>query len=59
MSSDGVVTVRISKTEIVELDKHTKGQLSRAGILRILVQNFLEMSEKEQRGFLTKRMFGE
>ena len=59
MSDDGIVTVRLPKTEIAVLDKHTKGQLSRAGILRILVQDFLEKSEKEQREFLTKRMFGE
>ena len=59
MSTEAMIAVRLAKKEIDQLDKHTKGQLSRAGILRILVHNFLDMSEKEQREFLTKRMFGE
>lgn len=58
MSKDTLVAVRLIQEEVAVLDKHTKGQLSRAAILRLLVQDFLEKSEKEQREFLVKRLFG-
>lgn len=55
---EALVAVRLTEEELERLDKHTQGQLSRAMLLRILVQDFIGKSEKEQRDFLIKRMFG-
>lgn len=55
---EALVAVRLTEDELEQLDKHTQGQLSRAMILRILVQDFIARSEKEQREFLIKRVFG-
>lgn len=54
---EALVAVRLTDDELVQLDKHTQGQLGRAMILRILVQDFIGKPEKEQRDFLIKRMF--
>ena len=59
MGNEAMVAVRLSSEEVSALDKHTKGQLSRAGIVRLLIQDFLEKSEEEQRQFLVERLFGE
>lgn len=59
MKKAGLVGVRLTGEEMEKLDRHTKGQLSRSQIVRILIQDFLEKSEKEQKDFLFKRLFGE
>ena len=53
-----MVGVRLTDEELKQLDRHTK-QLSRAQILRILVQEFLAKSEKEQRKFLVDHLVEE
>ena len=58
MKNNNVVTVRLSENEINSLDAHTKGQLNRSQIVRMIIQNFLEKSEDEQRHFLIKKLFG-
>jgi len=50
-----VVTVRLSQVEA--LDRVTVGQFSRSQIMRIVLQEFLKKSEKEQRKFLTSKAF--
>ena len=55
---EALVAVRLTEEELDQLDMHTQGQLSRALILRILVQDLIAKPEKEQREFLVKRMFG-
>ena len=58
MGKEGMIAIRLNRDEIEKLDVHTKGQLSRSQIVRILIQDFLDKSEEEQREFLIKRMFG-
>ena len=53
-----VVTVRLSQAEVEALDRLTIGQYSRSQVMRIVLQDFLTRSEKEQREFLTSRAFG-
>ena len=55
---DRLVAIRLTPDEIKRLDVHTKGQMSRSAIVRILVQDFVDKTEKQQRDFLVKRMFG-
>ena len=57
MSNDGMIAVRLTKQEIEALDKHSQGQLSRAQIVRILIQDFLARPEEEQRELRIKRLF--
>lgn len=56
MGKESMIAVRLSREEIEKLDRHTK-QLSRSQIVRILIQDFLDRSEKEQREFLVQRLF--
>jgi len=56
---EGVVSVRLSEEEIGKLDIHTRGRLSRSQIIRALIEDFLEKSEKQQRDFLVHHFFGE
>ena len=58
MSNEGMVAVRLNRQELEGLDRHTQGQLNRAQIVRILIQDFLTKSEEEQREFLVNRLFG-
>ena len=52
-----VIGVRLTKEEMALLDSMTAGGLSRAHILRLLIQDFLEKPEKERREFITGRLF--
>ena len=52
-----IVGVRLTKAEVALLDEMTTGGLSRAHILRLLIQDFLEKPQKERREFLTDRLF--
>jgi len=56
LNKEAMVGVRLTEEELERLDRHTK-QLSRAQILRILVQGFLAKSEKEQRKLLVDHLF--
>jgi hypothetical protein len=47
----------LTKDEVALLDDMTTGGLSRAHILRLLVQDFLEKPEKQRREFITGRLF--
>ena len=50
-------TVHLSQAEVDALDRLTVGQFSRSQVIRIVVQEFLQKSEKEQRKFLTSKAF--
>ena len=50
-------TVRLSQTEVEVLDQLTVGQFSRSQVMRIVLQDFLQKSEREQRKFLTSKAF--
>jgi hypothetical protein len=52
-----LVALRLTKDEMALLDGMTTGGLSRAHILRLLIQDFLGKSEKERREFITDRLF--
>jgi len=52
-----VVTVRMSQKEVDALDRLTVGQFSRSQVIRMVLQDFLKKSEKEQKRFLTGRLF--
>ena len=56
MKTGPMVGVRLTQEELDRLDVHTK-QLSRAQVIRILIQDFLAKPEKEQRDFLFERLF--
>lgn len=58
MSNDAMITVRLAQEEVAALDKHTQRGLSRAQITRLLIQDFLSRSEKEQKDMLIKLLFG-
>ena len=58
MNKEAMVGVRLTSEELERLDRHTK-QLSRSQILRILVQEFLAKSEREQRKLLVDHLFEE
>ena len=58
MNKEAMVGVRLTGEELERLDRHTK-QLSRSQILRILVQEFLAKSEREQRKLLVDHLFEE
>ena len=58
MSGGGMVGVRLTQEELDKLDVHTRGQLSRAQVIRVLIQDLLAKPEKEQREFLFQRLFG-
>ena len=53
-----VVTVRLNREEVGKLDQLTVGQYSRSQVMRIVLQDFLQKPEKEQRRFITSRAFG-
>ena len=53
-----VVTVRLNRDEVGALDQLTVGQYSRSQVMRIVLQDFLQKPEKEQRKFITSRAFG-
>ena len=55
---EGVVSVRLSEEEIRKLDAHTTGGLSRAQVIRVALQMFLDRSEKERREILVSRLIG-
>jgi len=59
VGKEGMIAVRLTQKEMEGLDAHTQGQLSRSQIIRILLQDFLAKSKKEQREFLFSRLFGE
>jgi hypothetical protein len=52
-----VVTVRLPHADVEALDQLTVGQFSRSQVMRIVLQDFLERSEKEQKKFLTSKAF--
>ena len=58
MKKEAMVGLRLTPDELQQLDVHCQGSLSRAEVIRILIQDFLEKPEKEQRQFLVKRVFG-
>ena len=53
-----IVTVRVSQSEVDALDRLTVGQFSRSQVMRIVLQDFLQKSEREQRKFITSKAFG-
>lgn len=55
---EALLGVRMPEEELEKLDKIAQGELSRAMIVRILLRDFLEKPEKEQREFLMRRLFG-
>jgi metal-responsive CopG/Arc/MetJ family transcriptional regulator len=55
---EALLGVRLPEEELEQLDKIAQGELSRAMIVRILLRDFLEKPEKEQREFLFRRLFG-
>ena len=57
MSNEGMIAVRLSHDELASLDKHTQRGLSRAQITRLLIQDFLSKSEKEQKDVLIRLLF--
>ena len=52
-----IVTVRLPHADVEALDQLTVGQFSRSQVMRIVLQDFLQKSEREQRKFLTSRAF--
>ena len=58
MKKEAMVGLRLTQDELKRLDIHCQGSLSRAEVIRILIQDFLEKPVKEQREFLVKRLFG-
>ena len=58
MKKGSMVGVRLTQEELDKLDVHTK-QLSRAQVIRILIQDFLEKPEQQQREFLFQRLYGQ
>ena len=56
MSKDRLVAVRLTDAEVQRLDSHTKGQLNRSQLIRLLITDFLEKTEKQQRDCMRKRM---
>ncbi len=57
MSNEGMVAVRLTQNELAALDQHAQGQLSRAQIVRILIQGFLELPDEKQRQYLVNHLF--
>ena len=49
------MTVRLPQAEVDALDQLTVGQFSRS---QVMLQDFLQKSEKEQQKFLTSKAFG-
>ena len=49
--------MRLPNADVEALDQLTVGQFSRSQVMRIVLQDFLQQSEKEQRKFLTTRAF--
>ena len=49
--------MRLSQAEVDALDQLTVGQFSRSQVMRIVLQDFLQKSEREQRKFLTSKAF--
>jgi hypothetical protein len=57
MGKEAIVAVRLADEEIAKIDRHTEGELSRSQIVRILIQDFLEKTDEDQRQFLVARLF--
>jgi len=57
MSDDVMISLRLDRKEIAALDKHTQRGLSRAQIARLLIQDFLSKTEKEQKAMLIRMLF--
>ena len=49
--------MRLSQAEVDALDQLTVEQFSRSQVMRIVLQDFLQKSEREQRKFLTSKAF--
>jgi len=56
---EAFIGLRLSREEVKKLDRHAQGQLSRSQIVRILIQEFLDKPEVDQREILFKRLFGQ
>ena len=54
-----MITVRLSKKEIDEIDTVTKGQLSRSQVVRALIRDFLDKSDQKKKEFLFNQLFGD
>ena len=52
-----LMTVRLSQAEVDALNRIAIGQFSRYQGIRIVLQDFLQKSEREQRKFLTSKAF--
>ena len=52
-----IVPVRLPNADVEALDQLTVGQFSRSQVMRIVLQDFLQKSEREQRKFLTSKAF--
>ena len=50
--------MRLPNADVEALDQLTVGQFSRSQVMRIVLQDFLQKSEREQRKFLTSKAFG-
>jgi hypothetical protein len=57
MGKEAIVAVRLADEEIEKLDIHCQGELSRSQIVRILIQDFLQKADEDQREFLVNRLF--
>lgn len=55
--TDIMLSVRLTQQEIKDLEHHTKGHTTRAAIVRLLVQAFLDQNKKQQQDFLLKSLF--
>ena len=52
-----MVGVRVTDEELAALDEHVSDHLSRAGIVRIVLQDFLGKTKAERDRFLSASLF--
>ena len=57
-SEQGLITLRLPQKLIDALDGLTEGRLSRSQLMRVVIEEFLNRDEAEQRALLVKGLFG-
>ena len=55
--NEGLIGVRLTVDEVKKLDELAQGQLNRSQVVRLVIREFLDKPEDEQKQVLLSRMF--
>ena len=55
---EAFIGIRLTKEEVNKLDQLAQGQLNRSQVVRLVLTEFLNRPEEEQKEILFKHLFG-